>query len=66
MFCQKVTPYPRPRHVGAGASYWYHFGPQGETRHLTNVGGNVVGTYTYDAYGRLVGSTGGINNNFRY
>ncbi|MBL7661753.1 RHS repeat protein [bacterium] len=54
------------RLVGAGASYWYHFGPQGETRHLTNSSGNVVGTYTYDAYGKQITTTGGINNNFRY
>ena len=54
------------RLVGTNVSYWYHFGPQGETRHLTNSSGNVVGTYTYDAYGKQISTTGGINNNFRY
>ena len=26
----------------------------------------MVGTYTYDAYGKQISTTGGINNNFRY
>jgi RHS repeat-associated protein len=45
---------------------WYHFGPQGETRYLTSATGNVVGSYNYDAYGRLITSNSSIFTAHRY
>jgi hypothetical protein len=47
-------------------SFWYLFGPQGETRYLTNSAGAVTDTYTYSAYGEPVASTGTDTNPFRY
>jgi RHS repeat-associated protein len=47
-------------------SFWYLFGPQGETRYLTNSTGAVTDTYTYSAYGEPVASTGTDTNPFRY
>jgi RHS repeat-associated protein len=47
-------------------SLWYHFGPQGETRQLTNAAGAVVDTYTYTAYGQTVASMGTDVNPFQY
>jgi RHS repeat-associated protein len=35
-------------------------------RQLTNVGGQVTDTYIYDAYGRLLSSTGNTDNNYGY
>lgn len=37
---------------------WHHADHLGSTRLLTDQGGRTVGTATYDAYGRLAGSTG--------
>ena len=45
---------------------WYHHGPQGETRYLTNSLGNTVVTYRYDAYGKKLSTTGTETNPFRY
>jgi RHS repeat-associated protein len=47
-------------------SFWYLFGPQGETRYLTNSTGAVTDTYVYSAYGELVASAGTDTNPFRY
>jgi RHS repeat-associated protein len=54
------------RLIGAQRSLFYHFGPQGETRQLTDGAGAVVATYTYDAYGQELQSTGTDTNPFRY
>ena len=47
-------------------SLWYHFGPQGETRQLTNSAGTVVDTYNYTAFGSNVATTGTDINPFQY
>ena len=55
------TPYER--------SLWYGFGPQGETRQLTDSTGAVAYTYNYDAYGQPVatgGTTAAPQNPFCY
>jgi hypothetical protein len=46
------------RLVQQSVSLWYAFGPQGETRQLTNSTGAVADTYVYTAYGAPVASTG--------
>lgn len=50
----------------SGRSLWYAFGPQGETRQLTDSSGAVVDSYTYTAYGMPIASTGSDVNPFRY
>jgi RHS repeat-associated protein len=55
-----------PSPTGQGTSYWYHYGPQGETRQLSNSSGTVVDTYLYTAYGVPVSTTGTDPNPFRY
>ncbi len=47
-------------------TYWYHFGPQGETRQLTDDTGSVVNTYAYDAYGKTLSTSGSTINPYRY
>ena len=48
-------------------SFWYHYGPQGETRQLTNASGTVTDTYFYSDYGLpIAGGTGSDPNPFRY
>lgn len=47
-------------------SLWYAFGPQGETRQLTDASGAVVDTYTYNAYGAALSATDNNVNPYRY
>ena len=54
------------RLLSANRSLWYAYGPQGETRQLTNSAGAVVDTYAYSPYGVLLASTGTDTNPFRY
>jgi RHS repeat-associated protein len=54
------------RLIGSGRTLFYHHGPQGETRQLTDASGNVVDTYLYDAYGKILQTTGSDQNPFRY
>ncbi|MEH2055146.1 MAG: hypothetical protein V7K97_02975 [Nostoc sp.] len=42
----------------SGNQNYYHTDGLGSTRVLTNATGQVVDNYTYDAYGRLLSSTG--------
>lgn len=50
-----------------GVSLWYAFGPQGETRQLTNVSGAVADAYVFTAYGEPVATSGaGDWNTFLY
>ncbi|MCC3595178.1 RHS repeat-associated core domain-containing protein, partial [Microcoleus sp. PH2017_28_MFU_U_A] len=45
---------------------FYHVDGLGSTRALTNGAGNAIDTYTYDAYGNLIGKTGNTVNNYLY
>ena len=54
------------RLTATNKSLWYAFGPQGETRQLTDSTGAVVDTYTYSPYGVQIASTGSDFNPFRY
>jgi RHS repeat-associated protein len=56
---------PLEQVAGSTVSY-YHHDELGSTRALTNSAGSVAATYTYDAYGKLAGSTGSISNPFGY
>ena len=47
-------------------SLWYLYGPQGETRQLTNSAGTVTDTYSYTAYGSTVSSSTNDANPFQY
>lgn len=54
------------RGIVTNQSLWYHFGPQGESRQLTNAAGLVVDGYSYDGYGRPNSSSGIDFNPFKY
>lgn len=54
------------RLVDQNKSLWYAFGPQGETRQLTDRTGAVVDRYVYTAYGVPVSETNNNPNPFRY
>jgi RHS repeat-associated protein len=54
------------RLIASNKSLYYHFGPQGETRQLTNSSGVVVDTYLYTAYGVPLVTTGSDANPHRY
>jgi RHS repeat-associated protein len=57
----------RPLEQISGTTVLYYNHDQlGSTRVITNSTGTVVGTYSYDAYGRLSGSTGSVVNPFGY
>jgi len=47
-------------------SRYYHFGPQGETRQITNTSGAVTNSYLYTGYGVPVTSSGTDYNPHRY
>lgn len=47
-----------------GASYFYHVDAQGSVVGLTDGSGQIVQTYVYDSYGRIVEATGTIQNPF--
>lgn len=51
--------------AGAGLSF-YGFDGHGSVRHLTDLNGVVTDTYTYDAFGILIGRTGTTDNNYLY
>ncbi|RYG32583.1 hypothetical protein EON81_20315, partial [bacterium] len=53
------------RNLSGSTSRWYHFGPQGETRYLTDSSGAVTDTYRYTAYGVPI-MWGNTYNPFRY
>jgi RHS repeat-associated protein len=50
--------------INGSAVLYYLHDQLGSTRVLTGSTGAVVGTYTYSAYGQLVGSTGSASNPF--
>ena len=43
---------------------FYGYDGHGNVRFLTNSTGTVTDTYQYDAFGRLIASTGSTPNNF--
>jgi len=55
-----------------GVNYWYVFNLQGDVIGIINASGTQVVTYTYDAYGKPLSTTGsmagsiGVQNPFRY
>ena len=55
------------RNLSASTSSWYEFGPQEETRTLTNGSGSLTDTYYYNAYGgEIISSSGSTANPYRY
>lgn len=53
------------RRPTSGVSY-YHYDGTGSTRLLTDVSGNATNTYTYEAFGNVLNSTGSVENDFLY
>jgi RHS repeat-associated protein len=49
----------------SGVSF-YNYDGHGSVRGLSNVGGNVTDTYSYDAFGTLIERTGTTDNNYLY
>ncbi|WP_416309800.1 RHS repeat domain-containing protein [Spirulina sp. 06S082] len=49
-----------------GENYFYHVDGLGSTRALSNEGGNLTDTYTYDAYGTLINSSGTTVNSYLF
>ncbi|MGD2183420.1 RHS repeat-associated core domain-containing protein [Lusitaniella coriacea] len=49
-----------------GNESYYQVDGLGSTRGLTDENGNVTDTYTYDAYGNVVGSSGGTENSYLF
>ena len=47
-------------------TYYYHFDGLGSVIALTDISGNVVQTYVYDAFGKIVQQTGSIGNPYTY
>jgi len=45
---------------------FYGYDGQGSVRYLTSTGGSVTDTYTFDAFGNLIASTGTTPNDFLY
>jgi len=54
------------RLIPSGQSLYYHFGPQGETRQLTDSSGSLTDTYVYNSYGLPVATTGTSYNPHKY
>jgi RHS repeat-associated protein len=52
--------------VQGTSAYYYHADQLASVRALTDQSKAVVATYTYDAYGQPVSSTGSVANPFRY
>ena len=54
------------RQMPNGTVSYYGTDGHGSTRFLANTAGAVTDTYTYDAYGVLIASTGSTPNNYLY
>jgi RHS repeat-associated protein len=46
--------------------YFYHYDHQGNTVALSDRSGNIVQTYAYDAWGKILKETGSIEQPFKY
>lgn len=57
---------PLERIDGDGNVVFLHHDQLGSTRMLTDEDGEVVGTVSYDAYGRVAGSTGSVTTPFGF
>ncbi|MGE5398709.1 MAG: hypothetical protein ACM3MK_14390 [Chitinophagales bacterium] len=42
------------------ATYYYHYNGHGDVVQLTDQSGNVVASYTYDAWGNILSSSGAM------
>lgn len=51
---------------GTWVESFYGYDGQGSVRYLTDVAGAVTNTYTYDAFGTLIASTGNTPNDYLY
>jgi RHS repeat-associated protein len=54
------------RQVSSGTISYFGSDGHGSTRFLTDVNGNITDSYTFDAYGLLLSSTGTTTNNYLY
>ena len=57
-----IDPSVSSRLIQRGKTTYFHYGPQGETRHLTDDSGVVTDSYIYSAYGELLSKTGSTRN----
>ncbi|MEW8525378.1 MAG: putative Ig domain-containing protein [Candidatus Thiodiazotropha endolucinida] len=49
-----------------GSAYYYHYDGLGSTRSLTDSLGNLANTYDYEAFGEVLGQTGGVENSYLF
>jgi RHS repeat-associated protein len=49
-----------------GEAYYYHYDGLGSTRSLTDSQGDLANTYDYEAFGELLGQTGGVENGYLF
>jgi RHS repeat-associated protein len=52
--------------IPGSSTNFYGFDGHGSTRFLTDLASSIANTYTYDAFGNLIQSSGTIPNNFLY
>lgn len=52
--------------INGSTVLWLHHDQLGSTRFLTDATGSVQATYTFEAFGKLVASTGSVTNPFRF
>jgi RHS repeat-associated protein len=57
---------PVERIDGSGVVTLFHHDGQGSTRALTNTGGSLVATYSYDPFGNVTGKTGTASTSLLY
>ena len=55
----------KPQPIG-DLTLWYHYGPQAETRYLTDQQGNISDSYLYDGYGKPIFASSVYYNPHRY
>jgi RHS repeat-associated protein len=48
------------------STFFYGYDGHGNVRYLINTDGGITDTYTYDAFGILIGNTGNTPNNYLY
>ncbi|MNB90640.1 tRNA nuclease WapA precursor [compost metagenome] len=50
----------------AGKDYYYLYNAHGDVIQIVDTSGNVVNSYSYDAWGNITSQTEGISNSFKY